>query len=299
MLGIVVRVPQDREQTGVVEIRSNLKTVARGVAVASASRELAARHGNPNCDPLRPWGHPPLGMYRYLAQGPAPAGCDIEYGRQLLVFQPETGKALEAEAFGRLLLLVYAGPAEKDGRLRRTQGGVRLDQKSFDAMLAALAPDPLAVLSIEVLQPPAWWQFWRRGATTLPLAAQAPKFSAPPLDEASLAAQFAQGKRLPLKATARPHDIAYDSDSDSDSSSGYDPSDSSYSDRGGTFGGAGASGGWGVAGSRVDSAGRITTAAAGAALAAGAFSASESGTSPSAAVDCSDANTGTQTGTSY
>jgi len=295
MLGIIVKVPQDRGLAGVVEIRSHSSMVARGFAVASASPDLAARHGNPRCDPLRPWGHPPLGMYRLLAQGPSPTGCEIEYGRQLLVFQPETGKALEAEAFGRLLLLVYAGPAGEGGRLRRTQGGVRLDQKAFDTMLAALAPDPHAVLSIEVLQPPSWWQFWRRAATTLPLAAVAPKFSVPPLDEASLAAQLAQGKHLSRKAPARQQDFASDFDSDLDSSSSDTSGDSSYSGRGGNFGSAGASGGWNSA-AGVDSAGRIRTAAA---IAATNFAVAQSDASSQAADDAPGGDSGTQTSTSY
>jgi uncharacterized membrane protein YgcG len=294
MLGIIVRVPQDRGQTGAVEIRSNFTTVARGIAVASASPELAARHGNPHCDPLRPGGHPPLGMYRLLAQGPTPAGCEIEYGRQLLVFQPETGKALEAEAFGRLLLLLYAGPAGEGGRLRRTQGGVRLEQKAFDAMLAALAPEPQAVLSIEVLQPPSWWQFWKNTTPPLPIAAGTPKLNAPPLDEASLAALISKGKRLPRKAAAQWDDNTSDisSNSGSTSSSG---DGSGFSGQGGGFGGGGASGGWNTA-AGVDSSGRIMTAAA---IATANFAASQSDASSQVADDAPGGDTGTQTSTSY
>jgi uncharacterized membrane protein YgcG len=298
----MVRVPEDRDQAGVVEIRSNFRMVAKGIAAASASSALAAQHGNPGRDPLRPWGHPPLGLYRYLAQGPVPAGCDIEYGRQALVFQPETGKALEAEAFGRLLLMVYAGPAGKAGRLRPTQGGLRLEQSTFDALLEALAPDPQAVLSIEALPPPAWWQFWRRAAPTQPVAADVPRLSAPPLDETNVAALIAQGKRLSRNSRPQSDDTTDSSSGSSRQSDSTSNDTGGYSGAGGSFGGAGASGSWdAAAGGRrgVDSTGRITTAAAGAALAAGALDAVESGASSQASDDGRGGDSGTQTSTSY
>jgi len=302
MLGITVRVPEDRDQAGVVEIRSNSRTIAKGIAAACASGELASQHGNPGRDPLRPWGHPPLGMYRFLAQGPVPAGCDIEYGGQALVFQPETGKALEAEAFGRLLLIVYAGPAGKAGRLRPTQGGLRLEQSTFDAVVAALAPDPQAVLSIEALSPPAWWQFWRREVPNQPVATDVPRLSAPPLDETNVAAFIAKGKRL--RRNNRPQSDETTGPSSGSSRQSDSPSNDigGYSGGGGSFGGAGASGGWdAAAGGRggVDSAGRVMTAATGAALAAGALSVVESGASSQANDDGSGGDGGTQTSTSY
>lgn len=302
MLNIKVRVPESRDRTAVVEIRAGLSNVTYGSAVASASTELAARHGNPLCDPLRPWGHPPFGSYRLLARAPAPAGCDVEYGGHLLVFQPESGAALEAEAFGRLLLLAYAGPAAKGGQLRPTQGGLRLEQNTFDALLQALAAHPQALLEIEALRPPAWWQFWKRAAPTLPIASVAPKLSAPPLDEASLALLISGGKRL-ARDTGRRSDQDWSGSSSIGGSSGSSSRGTSeFSGQGGEFGGGGASGGWGGAaagGRAVDSAGRITAAATGAALAAGALEAATGGASPQAGDDSSGGGGGTQISTAY
>src|SRR5207344_2783611 len=103
--------------------------VATGFATASASVEIAAKQGNAPCDPQRPWGHVPAGRYQLIASGPAPKGCEGEYGKHLLAFQPVSGAALDAESYGRLTLLAYAGPVDGSGRLRRTQGGLRLHPK--------------------------------------------------------------------------------------------------------------------------------------------------------------------------
>jgi len=299
MFYIKVKVPADRDRTAVVEFWSGRSRLATGVSVASASSELAARHGNAGCDPMRSWGHPPFGSYQLLAQGPSPAGCEIEYGRRMLVFQPMSGKALEAESFGRLLLPAYAGPAGKTGRLRLTQGGLRLQQDQFDMLLGELARDPEATLEIEALRPP-WWQFWKTAAQTPPFASDMPRLSAPPLDEASVAALIAGGKRL-----ARPTRPAQDdwSDRDSGSSSSSSSRDGSgYSGRGGEYGGAGASGSWDAqsAGGRgVDSSGRIVAGAVAAAAATDALATSEANSAETAADTAADTTGATQTSTSY
>lgn len=290
MLTINVKVPMKRDRGAVVEFRSGSARLATGIAAASASAGIAVRHGNATCDPLRPWGHPPFGTYQLLARGPAPAGSETEYGGQLLVFQPMSGNALGAESFGRLHLLVYAGPAGKGGLLRRTQGGLRLQQDQLNQLLDELKREPEALLEIEELRPPRWWQFWKSLVSTPLLAPETPRFSEPPLDEASLAAQIAGGKRFERRTSPQQDDdrASRDSTSSSGSSSGSTPE---YSGRGGEFGGAGASGSWDAPGARsVDSSGRIVAAAAGAALAAGALAASEGANAGS--VD-------TQTSTSY
>lgn len=286
MLYIKVNVPKGRDGAAVAEFRTGGRLLASGDAAASATRDLAAKHGNAACDPLRPWGHPPLGTYMLLAQGPAPAGTEIEYGPHMLVFQPVSGKALEAEAFGRLLLPVFAGPAGRDGRLRATQGGVRLQQDQFDRLVVQIKSETQVVLELGELRPP-WWQFWKAAPTPKPLAPDLPRLSVPPLDEITLATQIAGGKRLARRGPVLDDDRTDRSSPSSSSSSG---DGGSYSGRGGEYGGAGASGSWDASSSgarSVDASGRIVAAAAGAALAAGAVAAGDS-----VAAD-------TQTSTSY
>ncbi len=296
MLTIIVRVPETRDRTAVVEVVSGFSTIATDIAAASAFHDLAARQGNAECHSLRPYGHPPVGTYRLLTHKPAPEDCAVEYGKHILVFEPESGDALEAESFGRLLLLVYAGPTGKDGHLRRTQGGIRLKPATLDTVLSRLQASPDARLSVRPLRAPAWWQFWKRSAKTFPLSSDPPRLISPPLDEASLAARLAAGKSLPRRSRLQQDDDrdATSRDSSSRSESGQGPG---YSGTGGEFGGAGASSAWDSAsgpadGARgVDAAGRILPAAAGAAVLAGM---AEAGAGTDSA-----ASSGTETSTSY
>lgn len=301
MLQINVRVPEDRKQTAAVKINSGLKKIAEGSGIASASIELAARHGNPACDELRPWGHPPLGGYRFLAQGKAPAGVEREYGGHLLVFQPETGRALEAESFGRLHLLVYSGSPDKGEQYRLTQGGLRLHHRVFAALLAQLSTDTEAWLEIQVLRRSAWWQFWKQPLPTYPILTDTPKFSVPPLDEISLATLIAGGRRLPLQSPLQQDDDQSRFDNETRSSSDSSSSGTgSFTGQGGAYGGGGASGGWDAPGGRgVDSTGRIVTTAGAAAILAGSLAAAE-GQEASASNDGQTGGyAGTQTSTNY
>src|SRR5262245_26392307 len=126
MLELNVRIHPARDRTAVAVLRDGSRILKTAPIAASATPALAARRGNRSCDPLRAWGHPPFGRYRLLQQVQARSDLQSEYGTHLLLFEPEAGQALEAESFGRLALLAYGGPAGRDGRLRRTQGGLRL-----------------------------------------------------------------------------------------------------------------------------------------------------------------------------
>src|SRR5687767_13639016 len=118
MLKLTVQVPQARDRTALATLRDGTAIVASDHAAASAMQSVAARHANPACDPLRLCGHPPLGTYSLLSHEPTRLQQAAEYGAHLLLFEPQSGDALDAESFGRLALLVYGGGANS---LRRTQ----------------------------------------------------------------------------------------------------------------------------------------------------------------------------------
>src|SRR6185369_640452 len=134
MIKLNIKVPESRERAAIATLKKGLKELAQGYAVASTSPQIAAARGNPDCEPLRAWGHSPTGTYRLINSRPSAADLAGEYGAHVLLFEPESGAALSAQAAGRVGLLVYGGPAGPDKRMRRTQGGVRLDNKMLQAV---------------------------------------------------------------------------------------------------------------------------------------------------------------------
>ncbi len=306
MLRLTVQVAETRDRTAVAELRDGLKRVATDTAVASSTQAIAAAHGNSVCDPLRPWGHPPFGVYRLLSHLAATAEEAREYGGHLLLFEPESGAALDAESFGRLALFVYGGPTGREGRLRRTQGGVRLTDRMLQRIVERLGPDADLELRLEPLRAPSWWQFWRRPAETGLLSQSMLEPLAPPLDEISILEKL-------MKSAPRRVKRALDDGESFDRDRWYERSTSQTSSggnvfqgKGGESGGAGASGSWGGEGGGrgVDQAGRIIGGVAAAAtLAAVADAASRGagetpgGGSPASAT--SDSGTGAETNTAY
>ena len=280
MLTLDISVPEGRDRAGIATLKDGWSTVATGSAAATVARELAARNGNARCDPMRPWGDPCAGDYLLIATAGVPDGCRTEYGGTLLAFEPQSGPALDAESFGRLGLALYAGPAGRDGRLRCTQGGVRLSDSLMALVVQRVEGGADVALRISLLSSPSWWQFWRSMPALPALSGDKPHFAAPPLDEATLLAEAMRNavsrKRAPI-GDDRSDDWRNDRDTSNRPSGDQGP----YQGQGGRFGGAGASGSWddAAAGSKaaagsgsnnlpqgVDASGRILAGAAGAAM---------------------------------
>jgi len=274
MLKITVSVPEDRSEAGLAVLTDGASRLLEEVAVASADVRNAKRQGNAGCDPLRPGGHPPVGRYELAARGDTPPGAQGEYGNVLLLFEPKSGPALEAEARGRLGLLVYSGARGRDLYPRRTQGGVRLTQALINALLSRLDDQAEVELQILTVAKRPWWAFWRKPLACTPFSKDGLLIEQPPLDEASLAAALARDIR-PRRRTTPTRD---DDERERTRRDDNDPSSSSSSERefrggGGAGGGGGASGGWTDAPAPgrapgVDAAGRVIAAAGVAAVAA-------------------------------
>ncbi len=272
MLKLKVQVPVKRDRAGFVEIVDGFRTVGEGIAVATSG---FAGKGKDR-------GHPPLGRYELTAREATPGGADAEYGPQILLFEPAAGPALEAESLGRFGVLLYAGSVGSDSLLRRTQGGVRLSRRAMETLLRHVRDDTEVELEIEALTPPPWWAFWRKRRTPPALSRDPPRLTAPPYDEATLAARMLRSairrSRAPQRRTADDRDRWQDRDTSAGSSR---DSGSEFTGRGGAGGGAGASGGWSDApaagrGPGVSAAGIIAGAAGAAAIAAAAASGSDS-----------------------
>src|SRR6185503_6075963 len=160
-----------------------------------------------------------------------------------LLFQPDSGRALEAESMGRLALLAYAGYSGTDGKLRRTQGGLRLSKRMLDAVIARLKPGAGMTLQIEPLRDPAWWQFWKQRVETKALSITPQKPMKAPADELSIMQELLKSATLKPRPARRPYERDRDDDDrwrDRDRSSGSSSSRDTFQGRGGESGGAGA-----------------------------------------------------------
>jgi hypothetical protein len=275
MLTLVVRVPDGDNRTGMATLHDGPRLLRQDIAATVPLAGLGMQYGNPTADPLRPFGPVPHGDYSLAALAPTPAEAVAEYGSHLLAFEPQSGPALEAESFGRLVLLAYSGPFGRELRLRRTQGGLRLTVAMVNAIVSRLTPDTDLHLRVEPLSltRPPWWAFWRpRPLNVRPLSTDPPLLVTPPLDEAAMAEYVLRhGRRRRLRR--------YDPDTETwrdpspTTSSDSSPGGATFEAGGGRFGGAGATGGWDPESTRppgVDGAGRIVGTAAGAAAAAAA-----------------------------
>lgn len=269
MITLNIEVPESRDRTAISVLKRGTKMLAQGFAAASASPQIAAARGNAGCDPLRAWGHPPTGGYRLINHRPSNKDYSGEYGMHLLLFEPVSGAALEAQAAGRVGLLVYGGPAGQDKFMRRTQGGVRISNEMLNALIRQIAHDDDVRLTLESLRKPPWWKFWARTTDTPMLSATAARAYPAPLDEMSIILELMNGARRRSYGGGGSDDYRererddsrYDDRSSSGSSSGSD----TFRGGGGQSGGGGASGGWdGATGTArgVDASGRIIAGAA-------------------------------------
>lgn len=127
------------------------------VEVCLTADESSARAaGNPGCDPLRPGGHAPFGTYRLREVRDVPDASRDEYGSHSLVFEPQSGEALQAESFGRLALALHGGELGEDGRLRTTDGGFRVGEDTLRLLVSRMKPGD----TLEVREAPLG--FWER-----------------------------------------------------------------------------------------------------------------------------------------
>ncbi len=301
MLTLSIQVPEARDRTALATLIRHNKKIAEGFAAASASPKIAAARGNPECDPLRAWGHPPLGTYRLINHQPSGKDYAGEYGMHLLLFEPMSGPALQAQAAGRVGLLVYAGPAGQDKCMRRTQGGLRLSNGMLGTLAGQMGDMSGVTLTIESLRKPPWWKFWASTPGSPPLSSSAIKAYAAPLDEMSIILKLMNGARRNFAGGAsddrREPERSRDDNNDRWDNRSSNRSDSdTFRGGGGESAGAGASGSWDSAGSTargVDASGRIVAGiAVGAAAAAVAASAAARNSDDTTTLSAIDGSTG-------
>jgi hypothetical protein len=255
---LLLRVPADRSIAGVLTVaegsrRAERRFPARMFVCATATSVER---------------HPATGRYRYRELRVNDPADHPERGNSRLVFEPEAGEAVAAEARGVLTLELFGGAPGADGRLRRTDRGLRVTDTDLVRLAGFLPSWERTTLDLEIEPPLPWWRWIarlrRRLSSERPVVA----------DDASVGDRDVDGR-------GRWQDDAPSTRTSSSSSS------ETWSPRGGAFGGAGSGGGWqdGAGATASGSGGmRGATAAAAAGLAVGAAVAGAAAASASTGV---------------
>jgi hypothetical protein len=137
-LTISIKLPADRTRTGtlvIVDPITGVNLFGPVPVLGRAARNTATAHGNPNGDPLQPFGDTPTGGYRVVdivANGAGTSRPVAQYGQSgSIVLDPASGAAATAKANGRTGLLIHAGrhafSSVVDARaLKPTNGCIRM-----------------------------------------------------------------------------------------------------------------------------------------------------------------------------
>jgi len=144
MRKLIVKLPDNRDYAGTLHLEDEHGAVLIGpfLVCGRADRMTAQHHGNPACDPLLPFGNTPLGRYRLegiAASGPG-TGLPVEHfgPHGVLVLRPAAGSAALADANGRFYLFIQGGRTSSHGRLRPTNGSLRLANRDQERLVRIL-----------------------------------------------------------------------------------------------------------------------------------------------------------------
>jgi len=148
MAKIKLELPKDRNYTGVLRVEDDLgRSLAGPFIVCARANDLAAsEHGNPRRLQALPYGDTPVGGYRVARIVAAGRGTQFEvsqFGRTgIIVLEPVSGEAAIAEANGRWYIGIHGGDPGAHGRLRSTNGCIRMRDEDVAAVIAVIAAFP-------------------------------------------------------------------------------------------------------------------------------------------------------------
>ncbi|HUE36102.1 MAG TPA: hypothetical protein VMO20_01825, partial [Candidatus Acidoferrum sp.] len=141
---IVVRLPHDRDYAGWIHVESAAgKRLAGPFPVCGRASDQLARDGkNLRRDPVLPFGDTPLGKYqvqKIIESGGATAYSSEEFGSSgIVLLQPVSGEAALADANGRFGFFIQGGALSRTGRLRPTDGSLRLANRDLRKVVSLL-----------------------------------------------------------------------------------------------------------------------------------------------------------------
>lgn len=144
MSTLLIVVPRGRAYCGRATLVGADGNIGAGPfrTLATASARIARKNGNPTCDPLRPFGHPPVGSFIVAGSLPPTYRHPRRPGRfgavGALLLKATGGDALASLSLGRTLFVLHGGPLDAAKRLRLTRGGVRMSDPDLLSLLRAL-----------------------------------------------------------------------------------------------------------------------------------------------------------------
>jgi hypothetical protein len=143
-----IQLPKDRNYTGVLRVEDDLgRALAGPFLVCARANDLAAsEHGNPRRLQALPYGDTPVGGYRVARTVGTGRGTQFDVGQfgraGIIMLEPVSGEAAIAEANGRWFIGIHGGAPGAHGRLRSTNGCIRMRDEDVAAVIAAVAGFP-------------------------------------------------------------------------------------------------------------------------------------------------------------
>jgi hypothetical protein len=144
MSKIVVRLPKDRNYTGILRFENDKGQIELGpfLCIGRASDLAASDAGNHSRLPLLRFGDTPTGVYKVrgiVESGPGSPYDSVLYGSEgIVLLQPTSGDAALAEANGRFLLAIHGGRTAAQRRLRSTNGCIRMYDHDLSLLIGRL-----------------------------------------------------------------------------------------------------------------------------------------------------------------
>ena len=132
---IVANLPRDRTQTGTLEVWHDGALVASYLCYAKADNAEAARRGNPERDPLKPFGDTPCGKWKATV-GNAQENIATYGPEPVIMLWPLDGQAYASHQpqNRRVGIWIHGGALNEAGGLRPTYGCIRVHNETMAAL---------------------------------------------------------------------------------------------------------------------------------------------------------------------
>lgn len=141
---IIIELPEDRTKPGSLRLVDDNGLIVSGPfeAYGKADSGAATRHGNPTRIHIHPYGDTPLGVYQSV---PVRTGHNTSLNFNSfginggLVLIPKSGDALFARNNGRTGLMIHGGVPGPNGKLRATNGCIRLSDADMKVLMQGVS----------------------------------------------------------------------------------------------------------------------------------------------------------------